>query len=198
MTSKNYILLHENEEVPEGVQRQTKNADEDIECFKVIEERLSPSGRIEYWSYPLYAELPEDVVSGKAMLHPKGNVALKRFENNKVELGKGFVHAYANKEDAIRYMEASCVGYPETRPAIYRCVIPKGCDCIETFKETDDGELAKCYATFNIRFCEPLLERVNGVTRDYRRLERQVVAKKKFGIIYDESQINGDVVNDDD
>ena len=187
-----YIILNENESLNEGIKSRIKTAVDDIECYKVIEERLTGSGRIEYWSYPIYAELIEDVIKGKQVHQPKREPNLKRNENGKVVVGDGFVHAYAKMEDAVKFMESSCVGYSEVRPVVQRCIIPKNADYLDVFKEGKNEEPSKCYATFYIKFCEPLLERVNGITKEYQKLEK-IEKKKKFGIIYEETQINGDV-----
>ena len=44
-----------------------------------------------------------------------------------------------------------------------------------------------------IRFLEPILQMVNGKIFDYVRMTVPEKKKPQFGIVYDESQINGDV-----
>ena len=189
-----YIALHENEHLEDKV----KVAQNDIECFKVIEERLSPSGRIEYWTFPLYAPLSQEIVESGVPQHPQGEMKPDLLLNGKTRLDEGFVHAYRRLEDAVRYMEESCIGYDETRPVVYKCVIPKGAQYFETLKVTVIApNPIESYATTQLRYVQPIYERVWRKTRDWHRMEKPE-KKKKFGIILDETQINGDVIQDDD
>ena len=195
-----YIVLHENETFTQALESRTKTATEPIECYKVIEERMSGSGRVEYWTYPMYSALNEDVVSGKALQHPHGEPMPVQNENNTIRLDKGFVHAYKSYEEALRFMEKSGVfGYSETRPVVYRCVIPDGATYIEALNPHHDGEeRPTIYAASALQFCEPITQKVYGKTMPYVKMEKPDYKKKKFGIIYDESQINGDVENNDE
>lgn len=173
----NYIKLKENE----TLDKKRCVAEADIECFKIIEERLTSSGRYEYLSFPLYYNIPEEVINGQVPFCPKHEIVPKVCEDGVVMFGDGFIHAYESIEDAIQYMEEQTYGYAETRPTIYRCVIPKGTIYYRTFKTRDESEPAPCYAALSVRFGEPLLERVYGKTRDYKRMEKQET-KKKVGI----------------
>ncbi len=194
-----YIVLHENETLEDAIKSRIKKATEPVECYKVIEERMSGSGRVEYWTYPLYAELSEEIVTGKSIQHPKEEPTPRQYEDGRVIVDKCFVHAYKNYEDALEYMEQTCIGYPETRPAIYRCVIPDGATYIEAVNHRHDGnEPPIVYAASALQFCEPITQRVYGKTMPYVKMEKPDYKKKKFGIIYDESQINGDVENSDE
>ena len=194
-----YIVLHENETLEESIKSRIKTATEPIECYKVIEERMSGSGRIEYWTYPLYAELNEEIVNGSTIMHPKEKPSPRRYDNERVIVDKGFVHAYKNYDDALEYMGQSCIGYPETRPVIYKCVIPNG-EQYFTARQMRllDGEPYPVYAASGIQFIEPLTQMVSGKIMPYVRMEKPDFKKKKFGIIYNEDQINGDVANDDE
>lgn len=194
-----YIVLHENETLEEAIKSRAKTATEPVECYKVIEERMSGSGRVEYWTYPLYAELSEDIVSGKKFQHPHGGASFHVMPDGKVSLTDGFIHAYKNYEDALHFMEKSCFGYAETRPVIYKCVIPSGVEYIEAMnKHREEDKPCPCYVTFNLSYVEPLIQRTFGQTRPFSKMVKPDYKKKKFGIIYDESQINGDVENSDE
>lgn len=193
-----YILLHENETLDQALESRVKTADEPIECYKVIEERMSGSGRIEYWTYPLYHELNEEIVTGKTLQHPKEKPTPRQYDNGKVAVDKGYVHAYKNYDDALEYMNHTSVGYPETRPVIYKCVIPEGERYILAKNHTMlGGEPYAVCAASALRYCEPLTQQVSWKTMPYARMTKPEPKKKNFGIIIDESQINGDVNNDD-
>lgn len=185
-----YITLSENEPLDNWF----KVAEQDIECFKVIEERLSPSGRIEYQTFPMYAPLSQEIVETGVPQHPQGEMKPIEF-NGKVKLDEGFVHAYRKIDDAVKFMEVSCIGYDETRPAIYKCVIPKGTQYFETLKRSNYESDTESYATTQLRYVQPIYERVRGKTRDWHRMEKPE-KKKKFGIIFDEAQIEEDNYNE--
>ncbi|MBP5724391.1 MAG: hypothetical protein J6X18_12575 [Bacteroidales bacterium] len=186
-----YIALHENEHLEDKV----KVSQNDIECFKVIEERLTSSGRIEYWTFPIYAPLPKDVVESGVPQHPQQEQKPKTQADGFVQLDEGFVHAYRNLDDAVHYMETSCIGYDETRPVVYRCVIPKHTQYFETYRVSAvyDNSV-ESYAASQIKYVEPIYQRVWRKTQEWKRMEKPD-KKKKFGIIVDENQINGDVNN---
>ena len=185
--------LHENEHLEDKV----KVSQNDIECFKVIEERLTPSGRIEYWTFPMYTTLPQDVVESGVPQHPLQEKKLNKLPDGRIKLDEGFVHAYRNLDDAVRYMESSCIGYDETRPVVYRCVIPKGTEYFETLKFSDYENTTESYAASQIKYITPIYQRVWRKTEEWKRMEKHD-KKKKFGIIVDEAQINGDINNEDD
>lgn len=193
-----YIVLHENETLEDAIKSRTKTSTEPVECYKVIEERMTGSGRIEYWTYPMYSALNEDIISGKALQHPNGEANLHAEPDGRVPLTDGFIHTYKNYEDALCFMEKSCIGYTETRPVIYKCVIPPGTEYMEAINKYRVDDPRPCYVTFNLRYVEPLTQRTFGRTKPFVRMEKPENNKKKFGIIYDESQINGDVENNDE
>ena len=43
--------------------------------YKVIEERMSPSGRVEYFTLPLYKTITEDEAKGRVLFKPKETMA---------------------------------------------------------------------------------------------------------------------------
>lgn len=194
-----YIVLHENETLQQALESRVKTATEPIECYKVIEERMSGSGRIEYWTYPMYAELNEDIISGKTFQHPNGEPNLHIESDGKVPLNFGFIHAYKNYENALEYMtKHGCFGYSETRPVVYKCVIPYGEQYMEvTNKHNKEDEPCPGYVMSHIQYVEPLAQKTWGRVFPYAKMEKPEFKKKKFGIIYDETQINGDVENND-
>lgn len=194
-----YIVLHENETLEDAIKFKTKTSTEPVECYKVIEERMTGSGRIEYWTFPMYSPLNEQIVSGKALQHPHGEANLYVEPDGRVPLSNGFIHAYKNYEDALQFMEKYCVGYAETRPVIYKCVIPPGAEYMEAMnKHRKENEPCQCYVTLSIKYVQPITQRVWGRTQPFSKMEKPDFKKKKFGIIYDESQINGDVENNDE
>lgn len=194
-----YIELHENETLEEAIKSRTKTSTEPVECYKVIEERMTGSGRIEYWTFPMYSSLNEEIVSGKALQHPHGEAKLYAEPDGRVPLTSGFIHAYKNYEDVLHFMEKSCIGYTETRPVIYKCVIPPGTEYLEAMNKYREEDVpCPCYVTFNLKYAEPLTQRTWGRTQPFSKMEKPDFKKKKFGIIYDESQINGDVENNDE
>lgn len=194
-----YIVLHESETLEEAIKSKTKTSTEPVECYKVIEERMTGSGRIEYWTFPMYSLLNEEIVSGKALQHPHGEANLHVEPDGRVQLTNGFIHAYKNYEDALQFMEKYCVGYTETRPVIYKCVIPPGAEYMEAMnKHRKENEPCQCYVTLSIKYVQPITQRVWGRTQPFSKMEKPDFKKKKFGIIYDESQINGDVENNNE
>ena len=198
-TTMSYIVLHENETLEEAIKSRTKTATEPVECYKVIEERMTGSGRIEYWTFPMYSALNEEIVSGNALQHPHGEANLHIEPNGRVSLTNGFIHAYKNYEDALHFMEKTCVGYTETRPVIYKCVIQPGTEYMEAMnKHRAEDEPCPCYVTNHLKYVEPLTQRTWGRTKPFARMEKPENSKKKYGIIYDENQINGDVENSDE
>ncbi len=190
-----YIILHENETLPQALDSRTKTATEPVECYKVIEERMSGSGRTEYWTYPLYDELNEDIVTGKVFQHPQGELNLHVEPDGRVPLNSGFIHTYKTYEDALEFMmEHGCFGYTETRPVVYKCVIPTGENYIECHnKHTKDSKAYPGYVTSHLQYVKPLTQKTWGREKPYAKMEKPEFKKKKFGIIYDESQINGEV-----
>jgi len=188
-----YITLHENETLEEGIKSRTKTSTEPVECYKVIEECMTGSGRIEYRTMPMYAELSEDVINGKTPQHPTGKTSLKVEPDGRLPLTAGFIHAYKNYEDALSFMKKWCsFGYLESRPVIYRCVIPPEADYLETLhSHSKEDSPCVCYVTFNLMYCNPLTQKVAGKTMPYVKMEKPEVNKKKYGIVYNESDING-------
>lgn len=183
-----YIVLHENETLEEAIKSRTKTSTEPVVCYKVIEERMTGSGRIEYWTFPMYSALSEDIVSGKALQHPYGEASLHIEACGRVSLTNGFIHAYKNYEDALNFMEKTCVGYAETRPVIYKCVIPPGAEYMEAMnKHREENEPCPCYVTFNVKYVEPITQRTWGRTKPFTRMEKPESNKKKFGIICEEA-----------
>ena len=194
-----YIVLHENESLEDAIKSRTKTSTEPVVCYKVIEERMTGSGRIEYWTFPMYCELNDEILSGKVLQHPHGKASFHADSDGRVSLTQGFIHAYKNYDDALNFMEKSCFGYAETRPVIYKCVIPQGAEYMEAMnKHREEDEPCPCYLTFNLKYIEPLVQRTWGKTKPFVRMEKPEYSKKKFGIIYDESQINGDVENNEE
>lgn len=145
-----------------------------IESYKVIEERLTPSGRIEYLTLPLYFWLTEDEVAGKTKM------VAKPYQYKKSMKG---IHSFLTKDEAVAWMQEHFLGYSYTRPALYRCESENDkCEVIE-------GRLV----SEEIHFLEPILQMVNGKISDYVKMTVPEKKKPQFGIVYDESQINGDV-----
>lgn len=145
-----------------------------VESYKVIEERLTPSGRIEYLTLPLYFWLTEDEVVGKTKMVAKPYYQKKSMKG---------IHSFLTKDEAVTWMQEHFLGYSYTRPAIYRCESESDkCSVVE-------GRLV----SEEIRFLEPILQMVNGKISDYVRMTVPEKKKPQFGIVYDESQINGDV-----
>lgn len=155
--------------------------------YKVIEERLSPSGRIEYYTLPLYHRISDDEISGKVLFEPKESSIEQLLKKSGVECdyenfgNKKYVHAFSNYDSALEYMEKYFTGYIYTRPIIYECK----CENIET---NDDTNTLKCKS---IKFLKPISQMVHKKVNEYVKMtlpER----KKPHSISYDEDDINGD------
>lgn len=177
----NYIKLSKNETLKSEI------AKNDVECFKIVEERLSPSGRYEYRTFPLYVDIPEEVINGVVPFLPKenGKIQVSTVEDNTVvTFGAGFVHVYANLEDATKYIEKHGYGHPQTRTTIYQCIIPKGTEYYTTLK-SDYPEPITCYSTYGLCFIKPLFMSAIGMKNvcEYKRIEKPE-KKKKVGVIF--------------
>lgn len=158
-----------------------------IKVYKVIEERMSPSGRIEYLSLPLYKTITEEEINGKVLYRPKETMAETMLHKWGVEITNSrtnsdkYVHAYINYDSALEYMQENFKGYIYTRPAIYEC-------------EAESSELPpeeykmKC---LSIRFIKPLAQMVNFKVAEYSEMQKPE-RKKQYGIQYNENEISGD------
>ena len=147
--------------------------------YKVIEERLTPSGRIEYLTLPLYVWLTVDEVERHSKM-----IAKPQYLSNVVH----GIYSFVNLEDVKDWMAEHSLGYYATRPAIYRC------ESEESKCHIEDGKVI----SEEIRFCEPLFHMVNGKISDYVRMTVPEKKKSSFGIVYDESEITGDVETQED
>lgn len=158
-----------------------------FKVYKVIEERMSPSGRIEYFSLPLYKPITEDEINGKVLYKPKETA--KEWFKRKWDIDvtnvrtneDKFVHAFISYDSALDYMKEHFKGYFYTRPAIYECEA-------ESAELTTDGDKMKCNS---IRFITPLSYMINFKVNDYVAMQKPE-RKKQYGIQYDENDINGD------
>lgn len=170
-------------------------------AYKVIEERMSPSGRIEYLTLPLYKPITEDEIKGKTLFKPKETMEewmLRRWgiEMTKVRTHSDrYVHAFLTYESALDYMQEHFKGYTYTRPVIYECEVentdyPSETDC----SLADIGFKIKC---LSLRFVRPISQMVNFKVTDYVEMQKPE-RKKTYGFIYDESEINGDVEQEND
>ena len=159
-----------------------------FKVYKVIEERMSPSGRIEYFSLPLYKQITEEEVNGKVMYKPKETMKewMKRRWNIDVTNARtnedSFVHAFINYDSALEYMQGHFKGYMYTRPVIYECEAESS----ELLPE--DGYKMKCKS---LKFINPISYMVNFKVYDYIVMQKPE-RKKSYGIQYDENDINGD------
>lgn len=152
--------------------------------YKVIEERMTPSGRVEYCTLPMYSPITEEEINGHALFKPKDTIQeamMKKWakEHYTPKDEEKYVCAFASYESALEYMQEHFKGYFYTRPVIYECE----CDVIET-----DGNVLKCR---NIRFGEPLTYMNNFKLNEYVKMSKPE-KKKTYGISCDESEINGD------
>ena len=88
-----------------------------IKVYKVIEERMSPSGRIEYFSLPLYKPITEEEIKGKALYKPKETMKewmLRKWGINITNTRTNedeFVHAFISYDSALDYMKEHFKGY---------------------------------------------------------------------------------------
>lgn len=159
-----------------------------FKVYKVIEERMSPSGRIEYFSLPLYKAITEEEVNGKVLYNPKETMKewMKRkwdieLTNLRTNEDK-YVHAFISYDSALEYMQEHFKGYLYTRPVIYEC------DAESSELPTEDGYKMKCKS---LRFIKPISYMANFKVYDYIAMQKPE-RKKSYGIQYDESEINRD------
>jgi len=151
--------------------------------YKVIEERMSPTGKAEYWTLPLYEPITKDEIEGKCLFQAKESRKEKVMRKFSISTGEeNYVHAFSDLDSAVFYMESNFKGYPYTRPVIFEC------ECAGPLIQ-EKGNAVKCK---EMRFVKPLLQMVDFKTSEYSKIS--VPEKKKFyGIQYREEDINGDV-----
>jgi len=160
-----------------------------FKVYKVIEERMSPSGRIEYFSLPLYKQITEEEVNGKVLYKPKETMKelMKRKWNIDVTNVRtnedGFVHAFIDYDSALEYIQEHFKGYFYTRPVVYEC------EAESSELPPEDGYKIRCKS---LKFIKPMSYMVNFKIYDYIAMQRPE-RKKSYGIQYNESEINGDI-----
>lgn len=156
--------------------------------YKVIEERMSPSGRVEYLTLPLYKTITEDEAKGKTLFKPKETMAEMMFNKYGIVCtttrndADKYVHAFISYEKALEYMQEHFKGYLYTRPVIYEC------EAESAELPPEDGYKMKC---LSIRFIRPIAQMVNFKVNEYAAMQKPE-KKKSYGIQYDENDINGD------
>jgi len=153
--------------------------------YKVIEERMTPTGRIEYWTLPLYEPITEDEINGKHLFQAKETRTekmLKKFNLNSDKKEENYIHLFLDLETAMSYVEKQFKGYQYTRPVIYEC------ECMTPEIIINPDNTVKCEA---IKFIRPISQFVNFKNFEYIKMVLPE-KKKSYGIQYDESQINGD------
>lgn len=156
--------------------------------YKVIEERMSPSGRVEYFTLPLYKPITEEEIKGKVLFKPKETVKEWMLRKWGIEVTKvrtnadSYVHAFLSYESAVDYMQEHFKGYLYTRPVIYEC------EAESSELPPEDGYKMKCNS---IRFICPVAQMINFKVNEYVAMQKPE-KKKSYGIQYDESEINGD------
>lgn len=159
-----------------------------FKVYKVIEERMSPSGRVEYFTLPLYKQITEDEVRGHVDFKPRETTAESILKKWGIELTKTrssdekYVHAFIDYESALEYMQEHFKGYLYTRPVIYEC------EAENSELPTEDGCKMRCTS---IRFIRPVSQMVNSKVNEYVEMQKPE-KKKQYGIQYNESEINGD------
>lgn len=159
-----------------------------FKVYKVIEERMSPSGRIEYFSLPLYKQITEEEVNGKVLYKPKET--MKEWMKRKWDIDvtnvrtneDEFVHAFMTYDAALEYMKEHFKGYFYTRPVVY--------ECEAEFNEPPKEVMYKVSCN-SIKFLRPISHMVNFKVYDYVAMQKPE-RKKSYGIQYDENEINGD------
>lgn len=189
-----YLKSEKGKKPEETLNKSKKVTTNNIECFKVVEEYLSSTGNVRHRTLPLYCELNEDVVSGKLAQTPECEDLCFRERTNSegIELYGGLIYSYKELQDACDFIEAYFVGYPETHPVIYRCIIPSGTVYYQTLKKDADDNIVECYASRQLMYKEPLIQHVAHTTLPYKKLTKQEKKPKKYGIVYDETDFNGD------
>lgn len=159
-----------------------------FKVYKVIEERMSPSGRAEYFSLPLYKTITEEEIKGKVLYKPKETMKEIMLHKWGIEITNArtnsdkYVHAFISYDSALEYMQKHFKGYFYTRPVIYEC------EAESSELPPEDEYKMKC---LSIRFIRPLTQMVNFKVIDYVEMQKPE-RKKQYGIQYDESEINGD------
>lgn len=151
--------------------------------YKVIEERMTPSGRIEYYTLPMYCMITEEEINGHVLFKPKDTVQefmlkkwAKEYYNPKND--EKYVCAFATYESALDYMQTHFKGYFYTRPVIYECE----CNVIENVEN-----VLKCSS---IKFCNALSYLNSFKLNEYTKMTKPE-KKKSYGIQYDENEIDG-------
>lgn len=157
--------------------------------YKVIEERMSPSGRVDYRTLPLYKPITDDEIKGNILFKPKETMAEWMLHKWGITCttvrtnADKYVHAFISYEKALEYMQEHFKGYFYTRPVIYEC------EAESSELPPEDGYKMRCNS---IRFIRPISQMVNFKVNEYVAMQKPE-KKRQYGIQYDESEINGDI-----
>ena len=159
-----------------------------FKVYKVIEERMSPSGRVDHLTVPLYKSITEDEIKGITIFKPKETMEDWMLRKWGIKITKSrtdsdkYVHAFISYEKALEYMQENFKGYLYTRPVIYEC------EAESSELPPENGYIMKCKS---IKFIKPISQMVNFKVTEYAAMQKPE-KKKSYGIQYDESEINGD------
>jgi len=161
---------------------------ETFKVYKVIEERMSPSGRVEYFTLPLYKQITEEEIQGRVLFKPRETTAESILKKWGIRLTKTrssdekYVHAFIDYESALEYMQSNFKGYLYTRPVIYEC------EAENSELPPENGHKMRCVS---IRFVRPISQMVNSKVNEYAKMQKPE-RKKQYGIQYNDDEINGD------
>lgn len=146
-------------------------------AYKVVEEVLSPSGRVEYRTLPMYKQISEEEALGHKVFNPEQ---------------KGNIHSFETEEEALDYMKDRFYGYTYTRPVIFLVEVIGECET--SFKEFVFENGTKKYrmnVSDGVKFIRPIYYMVSRRINEYSPMSKPE-KKKKGGFVYDESEITGD------
>lgn len=145
--------------------------------YKVVEESLSPSGKIEYKTLPLYKQISLDEISGE-----------KLFISNNSEL---YINSFETYEDAEKWMKNYFVGYTYVRPVIF--MVESDDDLIKSKQNYQDRHdkinfLLNVCKSKKIKFIKPLVYMTANKICEYSAMSKPEKKKVNYSFAYEETE----------
>lgn len=106
-------------------------AEHDIRVYKCLSLRLHYTGKTyDYNTLPLYFSVSGPSAAGLEEFRAEGGRSVESTTGGCFEIGRGFIHTFANFNDAVQYMDLYR-GTPENFPAVFEAAIPAGAEYFE-------------------------------------------------------------------
>lgn len=118
--------------------------------------------------------IPDDVIAGKKAFVAEGVPEL-RGDTGNLQVGGGFIHSYANIEDALKdliyYFYCMSSAVSERKYELWECKITSG----TCFKGQFECEPTSVYASCSVRFVKCLADNES----DARKMEKELLEKEQ-------------------